>query len=342
LNHKLLVLMSPTARPAFKKQALDNLSLVDYDLYYQGLDVRNRRILMISQVDSLGYDLGLMGIIKDIQESPGGFEGSIGGLIVKSDWDLYTKSSAQNMIFQCNCLGLAFVGHSVVEITKDYRNFETWQKTMAMSLEEICFYHCRALIKRLEAAKKLAGKSILSLHSSALETSNTLGLWHLVKNNLSFENREIYIRNGSVADCKGCSFQTCIGFGKQASCYYDDIMVEEVLPSIQEADYLVWVCPNYNDSISANLLAVINRLTVLYRQISFHDKGIYAVVVSGNSGSDAVAKQLIGALNINKGFYLPPKFVIMATANAPLKVLTLEGIHDKALRMAKRMEEHMG
>ena len=68
--------------------------------------------------------------------------------------------------------------------------------------------------------------------------------------------------------------------------------------------------------------------------MSFHDKAFYAVIVSGNSGSDTVAKQLIGALNINKGFQLPPNFVIMATANDPLKVLEIEGIEDKAKVMA--------
>ncbi len=85
------------------------------------------------------------------------------------------------------------------------------------------------------------------------------------------------------------------------------------------------------------MLAVINRLTVLYRQISFHEKACYAVIVSGNSGSDSVAKQLIGALNINKGFQLPPYFSIMATANDPLKVLEIEGIEKKSLSMAKRI-----
>jgi multimeric flavodoxin WrbA len=115
-------------------------------------------------------------------------------------------------------------------------------------------------------------------------------------------------------------------------------MVEEVLPAIEAADVIVWVCPNYNDSVSANMLAVINRLTVLYRQISFHDKMCFAVVVSGNSGSDSVTKQLIGALNINKGFQLPPYFSIMATANDPLKVLEIDGINEKAESMAKNIE----
>jgi hypothetical protein len=64
-------------------------------------------------------------------------------------------------------------------------------------------------------------------------------------------------------------------------------------------------------------MAVINRMTALYKRVKFGDKTLFSVVVSGNSGSDCVAKQLIGALNINKGFRLPPYFALTATANDP-------------------------
>jgi len=95
---------------------------------------------------------------------------------------------------------------------------------------------------------------------------------------------------------------------------------------IEQADIVVWICPNYNDSISAKLMAVINRLTALYRKISFQDKYILGIVVSGNSGNDSVSSQLIGALNINKGFRLPPNFVSMAIANDPGDILQVENI----------------
>lgn len=78
-------------------------------------------------------------------------------------------------------------------------------------------------------------------------------------------------------------------------------MVKEILTAIEEADCIIWLCPNYNDAISAKLMAVINRITVLYKRVKFGEKTLFSVVVSGNSGSDCVAKQLIGALNINKG-----------------------------------------
>jgi len=107
-------------------------------------------------------------------------------------------------------------------------------------------------------------------------------------------------------------------------------MTENVLPAIEESDAIVWLCPNYNDAIAANLTAVINRLTALYRRSNFYSKSIFAVVVSGNSGSDSVAKQLIGSLNINKGFRLPPYFSIRAIANDPKTIFQVENIDIKS------------
>ena len=97
------------------------------------------------------------------------------------------------------------------------------------------------------------------------------------------------------------------------------------------------LCPNYNDALSANLTAFINRLTALFRIIRFYDKALFAVVVSGYSGSDIVAEQLIAALNMNKTFYLPPRFALMETANAPGAAMKLPGIHERLRAFAAHM-----
>ena len=114
-------------------------------------------------------------------------------------------------------------------------------------------------------------------------------------------------------------------------------MVKEVLPAIENADALVWICPNYNDSVSANLMAVINRLTSLYRKTRLYDKSFFSIVVSGNSGSDSVTKQLIDALNVNKGLRLPPYATIMATSNDPGSILRVSNIEKKAKDFAENI-----
>ena len=99
----------------------------------------------------------------------------------------------------------------------------------------------------------------------------------------------------------------CLHYGEKESCFYGGVMVENVYPSVRAADAILMVCPNYNDALSANLTAFINRLTALYRKRQFYDKALFAIIVSGYSGCDIVARQLIAALNMNKSFYLPPR-----------------------------------
>ncbi|MDE6880180.1 MAG: NAD(P)H-dependent oxidoreductase, partial [Oscillospiraceae bacterium] len=98
---------------------------------------------------------------------------------------------------------------------------------------------------------------------------------------------------------------------------------------VRTADALVLLCPNYNDALSANLTAFINRLTALFRQTRFYDKAVFAIVVSGYSGGDMVARQVAAAMNMNKSFYLPPHFALIETANAPGEALSLPGIQER-------------
>ena len=107
---------------------------------------------------------------------------------------------------------------------------------------------------------------------------------------------------------------------------------------MRKADALILMCPNYNDALSANLTAFINRLTALFRQTRFYDKAVFALVVSGYSGSDTVARQLISALNMNKSFYLPPRFALLETANAPGEALAAPGIPERLDHFVQGME----
>ena len=97
---------------------------------------------------------------------------------------------------------------------------------------------------------------------------------------------------------------------------------------------LVLICPNYNDALSANLTAFINRLTSLFRSNDFSSKKVYAIIVSGYSGGDIIAEQIIGALNFNKSFILPADFAILETANDPKSILSVEDIAEKARKFA--------
>ncbi|MBQ7736792.1 MAG: NADPH-dependent oxidoreductase, partial [Oscillospiraceae bacterium] len=80
-------------------------------------------------------------------------------------------------------------------------------------------------------------------------------------------------------------------------------------------------------------------LTGLFRQKRFYDKAVFAIIVSGYSGSDVVARQLIGALNMNKSFYLPPRFALIEPANDPGEAVALPGIDGRIDAFAGRIRE---
>ena len=305
------------------------------------IDLRNKKIIFAIELDECGFNIPLFEILLKLKEKESdSLLGSKAVMIIQSSSELFTKSTAQKIIFLTNQMGCRFPGHPVVEATYDLNNFLSWQKSFKLSLLEIYKKQSKELvIKLIEENLKLVNRpKILVLHSSLFKTSNTLMLWRMVKENLSGENiKELHVENGTVIDCRGCSYKTCIHYSEEKSCFYGGIMVKEILPAIERADCIIWLCPNYNDAISAKLMAVINRMTVLYKRVKFRNKTIFSIVVSGNSGSDCVVKQVIGTLNINKGFRLPPYFALIVTANDPGSVKSIHGIDREAKKFAENI-----
>lgn len=294
------------------------------------IDLKNKKIVFVVEINEAGYSLTMATLFSNLyKRGRNMLEGSEGIILIHSCTELYTKSAASNIIFLANNQGCRFIGHPLIEATSNYNNFSTWQKTLNLPLEEICLEQCRKLGERFieDKISEKKNPNILVLHASSRKTSNTLLLWNLIKNNMvDCTINELHVENGIIKDCIGCSFKTCMHYSNQSSCFYGGIMVEEIYPAIEKADAIIWICPNYNDALAANLTAVINRLTALYRKTPFYNKSLFGIVVSGNSGSDSVAKQLLDALNINKGFRLPPYFSMLATANDPRSVLQVPNI----------------
>lgn len=306
-------------------------------------NLKNSYIVFACELNMAGICETCMRIMSAIRKGNNrSLENSRGVVLVHSQGELHTKTFTQWIILNANMEGCFFPGHPVVEATGSLNNYLTWQKSIYMPLKNICLTMCTRLRKTLYSDETICFKhppKILALHSSERKTSNTLLLWNLVKENLSgCSVQEIHVGNGSIKDCTGCPYTTCIHYSRQSSCFYGGVIVDSIYPAIESADAIVWICPNYNDAISANLTAVINRLTALYRKISFNKKATFAIIVSGNSGGDSVACQLLGGLVINKGFCMPPNFALYATANDPFSVLKIPGIKDQAAEFAASIE----
>ena len=308
-------------------------------------NLQNKKIFFACENTDIDCDIAMLEFFSKLYEKGDKcLLGSVAAVLIHSNTEHGTKRTGQDIIYLANNLGCSFIGHSAVEATSSLRNFLTWQKILNLSVEEICLKMCSRLRNRLLEYNPITinQPKILVLYSSPHKTSNTLDLWHMTSNHLSDYNiKELQIENGEVLDCKGCSYKLCTHYGNQNKCFYGGVMVQDVLPSIEESDAIIWLCPNYNDAVAANLTAVINRLTVLYRKIDFYDKSIFAVVVSGNSGSDSISKQLIGALNINKGFRLPPYFSIMAIANDPGEIFNIPQIDERTKAFAENIKREI-
>ncbi len=180
---------------------------------------------------------------------------------------------------------------------------------------------------------------MLLLHASDRTTSNTLQIGMALSERIAkdCDIHEISLQNGAIFDCRGCSYKTCAHFARQNSCFYGGVITNDVFPAINECDALLLLCPNYNDSVSANILAFINRLTSVLVYNSLYEKQLYAVIVSGYSGSDIIAQQVLGALCLNKTFSLPPRFCLMQTANNPGEAMQAEGIAQRMDAFALQM-----
>lgn len=332
----ILIMPDPVSN-MLKKMVQDSTKSYEYTLVKKASELpalKNKRILFAIELGNTGLNIELFKILKLINEtSYNCMEGAVGAIFIHSNNEFFTKSIAQQIILYTNMVGCSFPGRPLVEITGQLKNFVTLEKFYRMNSEEVCLKCCNDLVKQLLTYKTIHinNPNILVLHSSNRKTSNTLMMWNLVKKHITTDNiKEIHIENGTVVDCKGCPFKTCSHYGSQTNCFYGGVMVEEVYPAILECDKLVLLCPNYNDAVSANISAVINRLTALFRLNKFYEKYLFSIVVSGHSGSDIVTKQLISALNINKTFRLPPHFSLMETANDPGSILLNENIYKKA------------
>ena len=306
-------------------------------------NLQNKRILFAIELGDAGINIGHMKMLDKIVLSGSGFmKNSVGGIIISSNNELFSRSAARKTIFYANMAGCMFPGKPLSEAIGSLKNFRIQQAIASedSSLEDNLLSDCKKTADRImnTKANNISNPKILALYAGNPKTSNTYALWNMVKENLNnCQIKEIHIENGSVVDCKGCSYKACKHYSKSTNCFYGGIMVEEVYPAILDCDILMMLCPNYNDSISANMSAVINRLTALYRKTKFYDKYIYSIIVSGFSGSDIIAEQLISALNINKTFMLPPNFALMETANNPGDVEKIENIKEKAKKFAENI-----
>ncbi len=308
--------------------------------------LRGRRVLFALSLGQYGLDAQICRLIVHLRQHPGAMEGSCGALLIDGDGELYTKQLAHMLALCANGAGCFFPGKPLVEGTGSLNNLRVQARRAGVDTLTAYRESARRLVERLLAfhPPRHASPRLLLLHASEHPTSNTLDLAEAVAAGLAgrCSIREISLRNGTVFDCRGCSYKTCAHFARSNACFYGGPIVDSVFPALLESDGLLLLCPNYNDALSANITAFINRLTALLVNNSLYDKYLYAIVVSGYSGGDLVAQQVLGALCLNKTFMLPPRFCLLETANDPGDALASPGIQVRTAAFGANMLSTMG
>jgi multimeric flavodoxin WrbA len=301
-------------------------------------------VLFAVPIGESGINLTYYEIIKKIRMCPDCLEGCVGAVIVDGVSEFHTKTVARSLTLSANTAGCAFIGKSLVEATGTLKNYNTIAKNLSTDNLEAYAISAEQLVKNLMTFEKpvQTAPHVLAIHASRGETSNTKALWDMVKERLEGARiEEISLQEGEIRDCIGCPYTTCRHFGEQNSCFYGGVITDKVYPALLSCDVLVIISPNYNDAVGAYLTAFINRLTSLLRVNQLSGKQLFAVIVSGYSGGDLVAQQLISALNMNKPFYLPSRFVLFETANDPGEIKRVPGIDGKAAVFAQNMMRQM-
>ena len=309
------------------------------------------RVLFAVCLNDAGINMEYYRLLEGFRKHPACLNGTVGGIIVDGSSELYTKALARRLAFSANRAGCTLPGKPLVEATGSMGNFHVLATIRGAELIDIYRQQVMELVRKIldfelpvrekccdyrNGHEKL---KVLAIHASQRKTSNTMLLWDKVRNFLNgkADITEISLRDGAVTDCRGCRYEECLHFGEIGRCFYGGIITEQVYPAILDCDVLIMICPNYNDAVSANLTAFINRLTAMFRVHDFSKKRLYAIVVSGYSGGDIVAEQILGALNFNKSFILPGRFSITETANDPFSILSVQGIDETARMFAENI-----
>lgn len=315
----MIEILMPTAQPRLRAALDFGLEGKSYRFLSPEDDLRGKRIVFALAADDCGMDAPTLSLLRRLRADPNAMEGSTAAMVVDGTGELYTKQIAQDMTLAANLSGCAFLGKPVVEATGTLYNQHILAKQRGLSWRETYFRRVRELIERLEdfVAPHFFRPKILMLHASESKSSSTLWIGRELCRRLEpyCDVSEIALQNGTIHDCRGCTYHTCLHFARSGTCFYGGAISETVLPGIRECDAMLFLCPNYNDAVGANITALFNRLTSLLLHSYLYEKYLFGVVVSGYSGSDIVARQLLGTMCLNKTAMLPPRFCMLQTAN---------------------------
>ena len=146
-----------------------------------------RLVLFAVDLGKEGVNLEYERLLRHLRRSTDLLEGCVGAVITDARTELYTKSTAAELVFAANMAGCTFVGKPLVEGTGSLLNFRV--AAMNLGTDDLMEAYKDSARKLVESAETFSGyrkknPKILALHASSHRTSNTYALWNGVKEKL--------------------------------------------------------------------------------------------------------------------------------------------------------------
>lgn len=293
------------------------------------------RLLVAVSLGKSGINPSLNAFLSRLREDTKLMKGSIAGMIVQSEQELYGKDCATQVAQSLNAAGCALVPRPLVEsigslakLTPASLSLPLEQNPLRSYLQSIYLLAERIIGPGFRGKSPLTGHpnppKLLAVHVCLDMEPNLFDLWDEIAYRLTpfISYQEINLRQQTIHACNQCNIHRCDHFQPQANCFYGSALLEDSLHLLAETDALLLVCHSYHGSLHPQLSAFIEQISALMSPNLFPTKALYALVVSPHSGGDMVVKQMINALSLDGSFFLPPKFALLETASQPMEAIS--------------------
>ena len=170
-------------------------------------------LLFAVGMDAFGPGREFYALVRWLRQHPAALAGCTAGVVVDGAGELYTKQAAQALVMAANLAGCAFPGKPLVEGTGSLYNQHILAAQLGLSWEETYCRRVRELAQRVLAFQlpRFRQPRILMLHASDHLHSNTVWMGRQILAQLpaTFTSQEVSLQNGTIQDCRGCSYTAC-------------------------------------------------------------------------------------------------------------------------------------
>ena len=193
---KDLMIIDPFCPEESKKERLEKIvthSVGDYSYErlttveeLENADLTNKRILFTLSLGQSGINLNWYSMMKYLRLNKDALDGSVGGVILDGNSEIFTKSTGRSLVFTANRAGCTFPGRPLVEGTRTLKNYNIQANNLHTDNMGAYMAAGKTLVENIMNYRpvKKEHPEVLVLHASSRSTSNTIALWEMIKKQL--------------------------------------------------------------------------------------------------------------------------------------------------------------